>query len=472
MQKRVAMVATYKPTEFWIPDISQRQGPMYLAIADALAADVLSGTLSPGTRLPAQRALADALKIDFTTVTRAYAEARKRGLVEGKVGQGTYVRAGRTVSEPVALGGIVDMSMNLPPRFDEISLASRMWNDIAALEQTGGAELLLRYQEPGGTRRDRNAGAQWLSSRLGDLSLDRILVCPGAQGALLALLGALADPGDSVCAESLTYPGFLSALAHLRLKPVGVAIDEKGIVPESFELTCREYRPKALYCNPTLHNPTTATMPLERRKDVAEIARAYGVPVIEDDAYGALPRSPVPPMAALAPDIVYHVAGLAKCLAPALRMAYLVLPQDRPPSRLAGAIRATASMASPLTAATATQWIESGTAAAVLDAIREETAARSRIAKEILPAELAHIDPEGFHVWMNLPEGWTRADFVMRLRHSGIGVVSSDAFAVSAPGEAVRLALGVPSSRSALRDGLRTIAAIVEESPALSSMVV
>lgn len=457
---------------FWVPKIARSARPLYLAVADALAADILRGELPPGTRLPPQRVLAEALGIDFTTVTRAYAEARRRGLVEGKVGQGTYVRPGAAAAAPAIIGGVVDMSMNLPPRFADAELNARMWRDICALEEAGGIDLLLRYQEPGGTRVDRNAGASWLSSRLGQVALERVLVCPGAQGALLALLGALAEPGDCVCAEALTYPGLLSALTHLRLRPVGVALDEQGMLPDAFRAACREHRPKVLYCNPTLHNPTTATSPLERRQALIEIARAHGVAIIEDDAYGALPKSPVPPLAALGPDVVYHVAGLAKCLAPALRIAYLVLPEGRTPGKLIGAIRATAAMASPLTAAIATRWIESGTANAVLEAIRGEAAARRMIAQSILPRECARIAADGFHVWLELPSGWPRAEFVSRLRGAGVGAVSSDAFAISSPPEAVRLGLGVPDSSRELSDALQGVAMLLAESPAVLRVVV
>lgn len=458
--------------EFWVPKIARSARPLYLAVADALAADILSGTLPPGTRLPPQRVLAGALGIDFTTVTRAYAEARKRGLVEGKVGQGTYVRPGASAAAPAVIGGVVDMSMNLPPRFADAQLSARMWRDIRALEEAGGIDLLLRYQEPGGTRVDRNAGASWLSSRLGAVALERVLVCPGAQGALLALLGALAEPGDRVCAEALTYPGLLSALTHLHLRPVGVALDEQGLLPDAFRAACREHRPKVLYCNPTLHNPTTATLPLERRQALIEIARAHGVAIIEDDAYGALPKNPVPPLAALGPDVVYHVAGLAKCLAPALRIAYLVLPEGRTPGKLMGAIRATAAMASPLTAAIATRWIESGTANAVLDAIRGEAAARRMIAQSILPREYTRMGADGFHVWLELPSGWPRAEFVSRLRGAGVGAVSSDAFAISSHPEAVRLGLGVPDSSRELSDALQGVAMLLAESPAVLRVVV
>lgn len=462
-----------KKTTSWRPAVSKAAGPLYLAIADALAADMKAGRLPPGTRLPPQRALAEALDIDFTTVSRAYAEARKRGLVEGRVGQGTYVRGRAVSAPPPSSGGLIDMSMNMPPRPADPDLGRRLWEGIASLEASG-LDLLLRYQEPGGARLDRLAGSDWLEGRLGRLPPERVLVCPGAQGALLAVLGALVKPGAVVCAEALTYPGFLSLAAHLRLQLAPVAMDAGGLIPDAFEEACRRHAPKALYCTPTLHNPTTATLSLERRHALVEIARAHGVAIIEDDAYGALPRSPVPPLAALAPDLVYHVAGLAKCLSPALRIAYLVVPDARAAARMVGVIRATTSMASPLTAAIATRVIADGTAQAVREAIRAEATARQEMAAAILPEGHVRADREGFHVWLSLPPPWPRGEFIGRLRMAGIGAVPSDAFALG-PGpapEAVRLGLGVAATREDLAVGLRIVADLMDQSPALSALIV
>jgi DNA-binding transcriptional MocR family regulator len=444
---------------------------MYLAIANALAADILAGKLAIGARLPPQRALAETLDIDFTTVSRAYAEARKRGLVEGKVGQGTYVRRRQASSAHDAASGMVDMSMNLPPRFTDPVLVDRMWDGIESLRGDGGQDLLLRYQEPGGARRDREAGAIWLAPRMAEVSTDRILICPGAQGALLALLGALASPGDLICAEALTYPGFRSVAAHLRLKLMAAPMDEEGLIPEAFDALCAQHQPKALYCTPTLHNPTATTLSIERRKALILIARRRQIPIIEDDAYGALPVHAPLSLAALAPEIVYHIAGLAKCLSPALRVAYLVTPDARATARLMGAIRATASMGSPLTSAIATRWIENGTAAAVLDAIREETNARQAIAARILPGTDRR-NRAGFHLWLHLTPPWTRGEFVARLRSAGIAVVPSDAFALTEPPEAVRLGLGAAATREALEKSLQIAADLLDQAPALSSMVI
>lgn len=456
----------------WNPSINKAAGPVYLAIADAIAADILAGHLAGGARLPPQRALAEKLGIDFTTVSRAYAEAKRRGLVDGRVGQGTYVRARQPSPAMPASTGVVDLSMNLPPRFDDAGLVARMWDSVASLQANGGLDLLLRYQEAGGTGRDRSAAVQWLAPRLGEIAAERVLICPGAQGALLAVTGLLAAPGDTVCTEPLTYPGFRSLAAHLRINLVAVPMDIDGIVPDAFEAICRDRKPKALYCNPTLHNPTTATLPLERREALAAVARRYQVPIIEDDAYGALPVEPVAPLAVLAPELVYHVAGLAKCIAPALRIAYLVVPDARAAAHVSGAIRATACMASPLTAAVAARWIEEGTADAIVAAIRKEAGLRQSMASELLPSELIAANPQGFHVWLRLPPPWTRGEFSARLRSAGIGVVGSDAFALASPPEAIRLGLGAASNRDDLEQGLQIAADTLAQSPAMSSMVV
>lgn len=459
-------------TGSWTPDLRKDAGPLYLAIADALARDIAAGTLAGGERLPPQRQLAQRLGIDFTTVSRAYTEARRRGLVDGRVGRGTYVRARRPDPAGRASGGPVDMSMNNPPGFDDAALTDRMAGAMAALLEETGSDLLLRYQEPGGAPADRVMGCAWLAPRLPHLTPDHVLICPGAQGALLALVSLFARPGDVVCAEAFAYPGFRALAAHLGLTVTGIAMDDQGMIPDAFEAVCMKQKPKILYCNPTLHNPTTSTLAPDRRSAIVAIARAHDVPIIEDDAYGALPRAPVPPLAALAPDMVYHVAGLAKCLAPALRIAYLAVPDRSAAARVSHAIRATAGMASPLSAAIASRWIDDGTAARALDAIRLETARRQDLVRAILPGEYVVADPDAFHVWLHMPAAWTRGEFAGRLRAAGIGVVVSDAFAVGAPIEAVRLGLGAPGSGEALRQSLQTAADLLTQSPALSSAIV
>jgi DNA-binding transcriptional MocR family regulator len=296
------------------------------------------------------------------------------------------------------------------------------------------------------------------------------VVCPGAQSAITVALNLLTQPGDTVCAESLTYPGFLALTAHLGIQVAPVAMDADGLLPDAFEAVCKSHKPKVLYCTPTFHNPTTATTPLVRRERIVEIARCHGVRIIEDDAYGALPREPVAALAALAPDCVYHIAGLSKCLSPALRMAYLVLPEVRIAARAASAVRAFAGMASPLTAAIATRWIEDGTADAILAAIRAETAQRQMAAARILHAAITQ--PDCFHAWLPLPGGWTGGVLASRARLEGVGLVTADAFAVGRAPQAVRIGLGSPRTIGELTQGLEIVADLLARPPGSSSTIV
>ncbi len=476
----------------WVPEIEGRDRPVYLAIADAIAEDIRAGRLVPGQRLPPQRLLAERMGIDFTTVSRAYGEARHRGLIDARVGQGTFVRAlaltsaqaprapERSVSTgtiPTGPAGFVDMTMNQPPLPDAPGLLDRLHRGMAAVLSGTGLPAILRYPEAGdpngAPNADRAAGAHWLRRRLPDLPAERLLVCPGTQGALLALLTALARPGDTVCAEALTYPGFKAVAAQLGLRVVGVPMDADGIDPDALRAVLAQHRPKALYCMPTFHNPTTATMPLERRNAVVAAAREHGVPIIEDDIYGPLPTDPPRPLAALAPDITFHVSGLAKCVSPMLRIAYVVAPNARQALKLAAAQRATSLMASPLTSAIAHRWIADGTADAVLDAVRAEAVARRQLADSILPPRSFQSKREAFHLWLRLPDSWTRGEFATHLRTRGIAAVVSDTFATTSEiPEALRICLGAPIDRAETRRVLTILAEALDQLPVSAGVII
>lgn len=465
----------------WTRRIEGAEGPIYLAISDAIGAAVAAGELRAGERLPTHRALADTLGVDLTTVTRAYAEARRRGLLQATVGRGTFVRGPvqDPPARPRAAEGPVDLSMNLPPVPADPPLQDLLQQGLARLLASSEPGSLLTYRSGSGSAEERLAGAAWLRPTLGEVGPERVLVCPGAQPALLAILGALGGTGDVVVTDSLTYPGLRSAAAHLGVRLVGIAGDGEGLLPEALGAACRDARPKALYCIPTIHNPTAVTMPLDRRRAIAEVARRHKLPIIEDDAYGLLPSNPLPALASLAPEIAFHVATVSKVLSPALRVAYVVAPDAHWARRLSTALRANVLMASPLLTGLMTSWVRDGTAATVVAAIRRECAARQRIAREILPAGSYDADPEGLHLWLRLPERWDRLGFLAHLRRQdGLAVVPSDAFAVTAedgrpPPNAVRVSLGAAPSREGLRGALWSVAAALrEEAPTPFSEVV
>src|SRR5258707_1416286 len=253
----------------WTPDLTASEKPRYIAVADAIEGDVRSGRLATGARLPPQRKLAKRLAIDFTTVARGYVEAQKRGLIESRVGHGTYVstqwRAQPTKQRRRPL--VVDLTMNLPPEPDDLALIERM---EAGLREVGrDLVALLRYQGFGGAPADKDAASSWLSRRALVPSQERIFVSPGAHPALLGILSTLAKPGELVMSEAITYPGVRSIAAQLGITLLGLPMDNEGIDPDAFTRACQTLEPKALYLNPTLQNPTTITVPPARRAAIA-----------------------------------------------------------------------------------------------------------------------------------------------------------------------------------------------------------
>ena len=255
---------------------------------------------------------------------------------------------------------LVDLSMNLPPEPEELALLDRMRHGFEWVSRD--LVSLLRYQGFGGSEVAKEAASRWLSRRSLVPTHDRLFVTPGAHPALLGVFSVLAKPGEAILSEATTYPGVRALAAQLNLRLAGVQMDEHGIDPDALAALCSQLNPKALYLNPILQNPTTITIPLQRRHDIITVARRAGIPIIEDDAYGFIPPDAPPPFAALAPDMTWHIAGLAKCIGAGLRLAYVIAPDARSGWPFAAAVRGAVVMASPLTAALATRRIEDGTA--------------------------------------------------------------------------------------------------------------
>jgi DNA-binding transcriptional MocR family regulator len=456
----------------WLPTLTDREGPLYRRIVDALAADIASGRLHRGQQLPTHRALAKSLSIDLTTVTRAYTEAQRCGLTEARVGQGTFV-AESTVQarQTVAQRPEFDLSMNLPPQPMEAGLEDRIARGITALQREVGFSAHLNYREPGGSEAERSVAAEWLRPRVPTARGDRLVICPGTQNALFNLLISVTSPGDVVLTEALTYPGIKAAAAYAGVRLVGVPIDESGIMPDALRSACHRYAPKAVYLIPTIHNPTTATMPQSRREEIAEILRAKNVLLFEDDAYGTLAPSAVP-LASLVPERTYFAASLSKCIAPGLRMSFLLTPDHESAGVLASALRATVQMPVFLMIAVVTRWLQDGSADAIINAIRDEATGRQMLAANVLARYKYAAHANGHHIWIPLPRNWNRTEFASHVQRQGLAIVTADAFSVEeTQHHAIRVSLGAASSRSELVSALEILAAALKLTTAATRVV-
>ncbi|MGN6309122.1 MAG: PLP-dependent aminotransferase family protein [Xanthobacteraceae bacterium] len=450
----------------WLPTIAEWQGPIYLRIVDALSADINSRRLNRGQQLPTHRALAEALGVDLTTVTRAYGEARRRGLIEARVGQGTFVSettARQAADIPVQVK--IDLSMNVPPQPVEANLDLRIAQGLAAIRSEASFSAYLNYARPGGSDDEREVAAQWLRPRLTTAAPERVVIYPGTQAALFNILLALTSPGDVVLTENLTFPGIKAAASRLGVRLVGVEMDRDGVLPDALEAACKQHQPKAIYLIPTLHNPSTATLPPARRRAIADIVRHHGVWLIEDDAYGFLEPS-VQPIADLVPERTYFAASMSKCIAPALRASYLLVPDVAAEQVMRNNLQATMQMPPLLMVALLTHWIRTGVADQIIQAIRNEAIGRQQLAARMLHGSQFAARPAGHHLWLALPRQWHSAEFLSDVLRHGLAVVGREAFAVGAgAAQGVRVSLGAARNRAELSQALQLLANTLRSPP-------
>lgn len=454
----------------WIPDLSGAPGPAYLALADMIAAGVATGRLSPGDRLPTQREMAYRLGLSLNTVTRAYSEAVRRGVLEGTVGRGTFVRrptAARSLAAEIAdatlirpAGGPVDFARNLP--FRGAAAAAALSRTLADLSRSPGLGAFLDHQPDTDSDRHAEVGAEWIGTLgLGPAGRCVVLTNGAQQGLFVALL-ALTRPGDAILVEELAFPPLLSMARHLGLQVLPVALDDDGIRPEALDELCRTTAARVLCCAPTLHTPTGLVMSVGRRQAIAGLAERHGLTVVEDDVFGFLPRTRPAPLAAHAPDRSILVTSVSKSFAAGLRVGYL-----HAPIRLQGALRSAVALSSwmppPLMAEIATRWIEDGTGERLTEAQRTETEHRQALARDVLARFGPQGEPSGFHLWLPLPERWRADDFEAAARRSGVELRSGTSFTVDnrARPPAVRLCLSHELDRDRVRHGLMRVAELL-----------
>ncbi|MGF6313364.1 DNA-binding transcriptional MocR family regulator [Bradyrhizobium sp. i1.8.4] len=346
-------------------------------------------------------------------------------------------------------------------------MGAELSRTLLEISERSDVATLLRYHRFRGTESDRQAGAVWLAKRFGVApSIDRIIVTNGTQSGLLITLVNVVGSGNVLLTECLSYYGVRRIAGFLNISVKGIAMDDDGAVPEAFEDACRKLNPKALFLTPTLHNPTTITMSHARRLALVDVARRYGVVIIEDDVYGLLPPEAPPPISALAPDITWYAAGLAKCIGPGLKIAYLLMPSREAATSAFDRFQTTSSWhVTPLSALVAQSWIADGTAEKVLLAVRSEAVARQEMAAKLLIHATYLAKPESLHMWLTLPRRWTQRSFVAAAAETGVLVRSGSMFALdeeTSP-KAIRIVIGSPETRTSLGEALTALCPLVQE---------
>ena len=416
----------------------------YQPLVDELAAQIRTGRLPPGTRLPTHRKLAQQHGVALVTATRVYAELEAMGLVSGEVGRGTFVREntlprGLGVDQQAVAAGVVDLNFNYPSLPGQGRLLSRALRKLAA---GGDLEALLRYAPHGGRAHERACVARHLAQRGLTVAPDNVLVVDGAQHGLAVTAMALLKPGDVVAVDALTYPGFkvMAKMLHLELAPLPAA--GQGLDLDALERLCARRRVRAVYVMPTLHNPLGWVSSIGWRRRLAAIVRRHGLIAVEDAAYAFLEDRPPAPLATLAPESTVYVSGVSKSIATGLRFGFVAAPAAWVP-QLERAIRATTWNTPAIVTSLACAWLDDGTVDRLEAEKRRDAAARQAIARKALAGLTLVAHPASYFVWLALPPE-VRADRVaVALQEDGISVSTAEPFATSKPvPHALRLALG------------------------------
>lgn len=461
--------------------------PLNEQLADALARAIEVGLLPPGTRLPAERELARELALSRTTIVAAYDRLRLAGLARSRQGSGTRVVARRPGLFPPAPTPAEETDTEQPVRISRAAIDSSVVGLLGpadpadAIQLTIGAlpagpvvaecvATALREDVPGllselgydpfGMPRLRQAIADHLA-RLGvPTDPDQVLVTNGAQQAVYLVASQLGGPGSAVVLENPTYIGAIDAfrttgnrLLPMPVDPDGPRVDVAGLLAAGAPV-------RLAYVVPTYHNPTGATMPEERRRELARAAAEYGFQVVEDLTPDAsLGVGTPPPIAAFDPgDRVLTIGSLSKLAWGGLRIGWIRAPRADIDRLVAGRIVADHA-SSLITQSIAVRVLER------IDEVAAWTVATAAERQAIVAAALAARLPEwswqtpkgGLALWVGLPDADAVAFSRLAARH---GVIVRPGPLASPDGafrDHIRIACGADPDR--LVEGVDRLAA-------------
>ncbi len=369
--------------------------------------------------------------------------------------------------------GMISLAGGLPAPdlFDLQGLA-----DASAAVMRDLPVTALQYGVTAGQPQLRQSLANVMASRGAKVSADDIVVTTGSQQGIDLIARVMLDAGDLVCVERPSYLAAIQTFALAEAKFIGVEVDEQGMVVDSLEALLQQHKPKFIYTVATFANPSGATLTLERRKRLLELAVKYQVFVIEDDPYGELRSrgSPVPPLIAIAKDVpgaeawCGYLSTLSKILAPGFRIGWTILPP---------ALRNYAEIAkqgmdlhtSTFTQAVASRYLDSGRLAERLPSIRESYKQRNEALADALHRHLEgalhYQQPDGgMFLWAKWNDKSIDSTALLKfaLPEKMIFVPGEHFYADAPEQNTIRLSFATPTCEQ-IDEGIRRLAVAVEK---------
>lgn len=443
----------------WIPSSLDPSLSKYMALLASIEQGVAEGTLRPGDKLPSNREISEFFGVTVATVSRAMGEAARRGLVEGRVGSGTFIRETRTAANAT---DTIDLSLNTLPA---AVVADVLQGAMGKLAPDALHDSLFSYHSYLPSAAHRQVAAGWIGAAGQWPDPDSLLCTTGVHQGLLASFRALLKPGDRAVCEALTYTGIKRIAEYSNVQLIGARCDEDGVVPEAVEEALERSGARVVILTPTMHNPTTATLSLERRLALAAILRKHDAMLIEDGVNVPLANDGLPLLATLVPERTFYLTGFSKCVASGFRLGYAVVP----PAYVGPFHEALVS----------TQWIGPGFYLALAESMltdgsaqrcieRHRNEARERLAR-IRPALPGMREPNtaGYHVWVPAASGMLVDDFCTQALQAGVRLSPGSHFAIagsSAPA-GYRVSIGTVASGAELGAAAARLASVTGELP-------
>ncbi|MFF5206276.1 PLP-dependent aminotransferase family protein [Streptosporangium sp. NPDC000396] len=447
-----------------------------------------AGRLRPGDRLPSSRELMRLYNVSPVTVSRALGQLAAEGRVVIRPGSGTYVapavtRTGDTADlswQTVALGDrVVDdtevTGLLTPPPDGVIPLTGGYLNPALRPSKALSAAASRALRRPDVWELPPLAGIpelrRWFAQEVGgDVTPSDALIVSGGQSALTHAFRALAAPGTPVLVETPAYPGALASARAAGLRATAVPMDRDGVRPELLAEAFAVTGARVFLCQPTLHNPTGATLPLERREQVLAIARAAGAFVIEDDyaRYFTVAPAPPPMIALDAHGVVVHINSLTKVLSPNMRVAGVIARGPAARRLRASQVVESFFVSRPLQE-TALEFVGSPAWRRHLTALSAElTVRRDALAAALtaqMPAAEIHLVPRGgLHLWVRLPPDRDEETVVEAARRAGVLVSSGRIYyPAEPPGPRIRVTHSAAVHLPELAEGVRRLAAALDD---------
>lgn len=441
---------------------SEGTGPLHRQLTEAVADLIERGILRHGDALPAERRLASALAVSRGTIVKVYDQLAAHDLVTRQQGSGTVVSTS-PVSTPTSAASLgaplfernessIELLTALPaPLPKALEIASNLQFDKytkhLSLEEPAGIEPL----------RERIAGhvtAEGLPTRA-----SQILVCAGAQQGIALVNQLFVTAGSYVLTEAWTWPSVIDGVTSRGGRVHGLQLDDGGVITEGLRTDIEHFRPSMVALNPHHHNPTGLRSDEARRAEIARLAAAYGVVLVEDRANAHLAYD-----GQVAPPFGSHGAGgqeivigsINKVAWPGFRIGWVradvqIIAELRD-------LRALADLASPVPAQVA--------AISVLEMWDELVAERVAIVvercdtlfdacAEFLPDWTARRPRGGLVSWWEIPSG-AAAEFATFAQRYGVQVASGRQFAARL-GDDRHIRLPFTATEAELVEGVRRL---------------